>query len=195
MGLTPVRLAIRCSVLSLTLTAGLIPGMAAAQTQTQPPGTEGDSATGRSNSAAGPLSPGDIAAMLDSYAAVRAQTALSLDDAHYSEFVTRLRKLQEVRRRHQQERNQIVQDLRRLAGAQAAPPYDEAAIRERLTALREQDDRAAGDLRRAYEAVDEVLDARQQARFRLFEETIERRKLDLLMRARERAARKRATKP
>ena len=38
------------------------------------------------------------------------------------------------------------------------------------------------------ETLDEVLDVRQQARFRIFEETIERRKLDLVLRARERAA-------
>jgi hypothetical protein len=37
--------------------------------------------------------------------------------------------------------------------------------------------------------VDEVLTPRQQARFRLFEERIEQQKLDLLMRARARAAR------
>jgi len=43
--------------------------------------------------------------------------------------------------------------------------------------------------------VDEVLDQRQQARFRMFEESIERRKLDLLMRARDGAARKRNIQP
>ena len=141
------------------------------------------------------LSPAEIAGMLDSYAAVRAQEALSLDEAHYPEFLTRLRKLQEVRRRNQQGHNQLVQELRKLAGAQAQPPYDEAAIRDRLKALREHDDRAAAELRQAYDAVDEVLDARQQARFRIFEETIERRKLDLLMRARDGAARKRNSQP
>ena len=40
-----------------------------------------------------------------------------------------------------------------------------------------------------YDALDEVLDARQQARFRIFEERLEARKLDLLMRARQGAAR------
>jgi len=89
----------------------------------------------------------------------------------------------------------VLQDLRKLAGAQAQPPYDEAAIRDRLKALREHDDRAAAELLRAYDAVDEVLDIRQQARFRIFEEMIERRKLDLLMRARDGAARKRNMKP
>ena len=42
-------------------------------------------------------------------------------------------------------------------------------------------------MRRDSEALDEVLDARQQGLFRLLEERLERQKLDLLMRARDRA--------
>jgi hypothetical protein len=99
--------------------------------------------------------------------------------------------LQETRRRNQQARNQIVQELRRLAGPLATEPIDEATVRDRLKALRDLDERATADLRRAYDSVDEVLDARQQARFRIFEEMIERRKLDLLMRARQGAAARR----
>ena len=60
----------------------------------------------------------------------------------YNELV-RLKKLQEIRRRNQQARNQIVQDLRRLADSRAGAPRDENAIRERLRALRELDERAA----------------------------------------------------
>ena len=40
-------------------------------------------------------------------------------------------------------------------------------------------------MRKAYNALDEVLEVRQQARFRVFEEQIERRKIELLMRARQ----------
>jgi len=147
----------------------------------------------RPNRPAG-LSPGEVVAMLDAYAVVQAQDALSLNDAQYGQFVTRLRRLQEARRRNQQARNQILQELRKLAGAQATPPYDENGIRDRLKALRDHDDRAAAELRRAYDSLDEVLDVRQQARFRTFEEMLERRKLDLLMRARQGAAR-RGTSP
>jgi hypothetical protein len=128
--------------------------------------------------------------MLDAYAVVQAQDALQLDDSQYGQFVTRLRALQEVRRRNQQLRNRIVQDLRKLAGPQAIVPIDETAVRERLKALRDQDDRSAAELRRASDLLDEILDVRQQARFRMFEETIERRKLDLLMRARQGTARR-----
>lgn len=145
----------------------------------------------RARRAAGELAPGEVVAMLDAYALVQAQDALQLNDAQYAPFVGRLKKLQETRRRNQQARNQIVQELRRLAGPQAAAPIDETTIRERLKALRDLDDRSTVDLRRAYDSVDEVLDARQQARFRIFEEMIERRKLDLLMRARQGAAARR----
>ena len=58
-------------------------------------------------------------------------------------------------------------------------------IKERLTALQELESRNAAEMRKAYNALDEVLDVRQQARFRVFEEQIERRKIELLMRARQ----------
>jgi hypothetical protein len=182
------RVAVRWMVIAFLLIAAAASTAAAQRPEAMPRADAASRPTGQ-------LSPAEIAGMLDSYAAVRAQDALSLDQSHYAEFVTRLRKLQEIRRRNQQGHNQVLQELRKLAGAQAEPPYDEAAIRDRLKALREHDDRAAAELRRAYDAVDEVLDARQQARFRIFEEMIERRKLDLLMRARDGAARKRNIQP
>jgi hypothetical protein len=95
-----------------------------------------------------------------------------------------LKQLQQLRRRHTQTRHQIVQELRRLT-QQPAP--DEQALRARLKALADHDAAMAEDLRRAYANLDELLDAQQQARFRIFEEQMERRKLDLLMRARSRA--------
>jgi len=97
-------------------------------------------------------------------------------------------------------------DLRRLVGPQgraanqgaqggggaaiaaAPPPGDEGAVRDKVKALRAHDEQAALELRRAYDALDEGLDPRQQARFRIFEEQLERRKLDLIMRARDGAA-------
>lgn len=133
------------------------------------------------------VSPPEVVGMLDAYALVQAQNALQLNDSQYGSFVGRLKTLQETRRRNQRARNQIVQELRRLTGPQVAT-VDEAAVRDRLRALRELDERSAAELRRAYDSLDEVLDIRQQARFRIFEENIERRKMDLLLRARQRAA-------
>jgi hypothetical protein len=155
-------------------------------------GPQGGTPESRPTQANPPMSTlptGELVNMLDTYAIVQAQEALTLNDTQYGQFVTRLKRLQEARRRNQRERNRILQDLRKLTSPQAAGPADEGALRERLKALRDHDDRAAAELRKAYDALDEVLDSRQQARFRIFEEAIERRKLDLLVRARERAAR------
>src|SRR5690349_1107661 len=115
------------------------------------------------------ISAGEIQRLYDAYALVQAQEALQLSDDQYVKFVTRLKALQETRRRHQQARNQILQDLRRLTNPQTGS-NDEAAIREKLTALRVEDERGAAELHKAVDGVDEVLDVRQQARFRLFEE-------------------------
>jgi hypothetical protein len=141
----------------------------------------------RPNRNSGELSPGDVVGMLDAYALVQAQNALQLNDSQYGTFVGRLKNLQETRRKNQRARNQIVQELRRLTAPQVAT-LDEPAIRDRMKALRDLDERSASDLRRAYDSLDEILDLRQQARFRIFEEMLERRKMDLLMRARQRAA-------
>lgn len=143
---------------------------------------------GRAGRAAeGGLSPAEVVNMLDAYAVVQAENVLQLSDAQYGQFVARLKKLHQTRRQAQQERNRLLQQLRRLAGPQATE-IDENAIRTNLKALRDLDDRAAAEIRKAHDAVDEVLDARQQARFLVFEETLERRKIDLLMRARQGAA-------
>ena len=137
---------------------------------------------GRAAAADPGLSPVEILNMLDAYAIVQAQDTLQLADSQYGDFVTRLKRLQQTRRRNLQSRNGILQELRRLAGPQVTQ-VDETAIRERLRALAEHDERASGELKKAYEGLDEILQPRQQARFRLFEEVLERRKIDLLKRA------------
>jgi len=58
-------------------------------------------------------------------------------------------------------------------------------LRNQLKALNDLDARLGTDVRQALDGVDQTLDLRQQARFRLFEEQMERRKVDLLMRARQ----------
>jgi hypothetical protein len=151
------------------------PGAAAPAPGNQSPGAGADA-----------LSDAELMAALDAYALVQAQQQLSIPDGQYNTFAARLKRVQDVRRRNQRMRFRLVQELRRLAGPRADPPGDEAAIRTALTALRDHDERAAAELRQAYDALDQVLDARQQARFRLFEEQSEQRKLELLMRAKER---------
>jgi hypothetical protein len=158
----------------------LAAGSAAAQSQPpaapaqQPP----DLAAGR------PIGAGEIQRLFDAYTMIQAQDALKLSEAQYGRFVTRLKALQDTRRRHQQARNQILGDLRRLTNPESGTS-EESVIADRVKAFREEEDRAAGEVRKAYDAVDETLDSRQQARFRLFEERMEQQKLELLMRTRQ----------
>ena len=131
--------------------------------------------------------PARVLNMLDAWAIVQAQDTLQLADDQYGEFVARLKRLQQTRRRNLQTRNGILQELRRLAGPQTVE-VDDAAIGEQLKALAEHDQRAAAEMRQAYDQLDQVLSPRQRARFRLFEEVLERRKIDLLKRAQQGAA-------
>ena len=71
-----------------------------------------------------------------------------------------------------------------MAAPKATP--DENALKEKMRALREHNLQTAATLQRDSEALDEVLDVRQQVRFRLLEERVERQKLDLLMLSRRR---------
>ena len=139
----------------------------------------------------GALSPNEVMNVLDGYALVQAQEALQLNEGQYGQFVTRLKRLQETRRKNMQGRRRLLQELQRATGPQAST-IDEAAVRQQIKALREHDERTAAEVQKAYDGVDEVLDARQQARFRVFEERLEMRKVDLLMRARQGAARREA---
>ena len=129
-------------------------------------------------------SPAEIQRMLDGYMLVQAQEMLQLNDEQFPRFLSRVRALQETRRRTQAERLRMLQELRRTTAGRAGP-IDEGAIAERLKALDELETRAAVEIKQQRSAVDQVLTPVQQARFRIFEEAMEQRKIELLMRARQ----------
>jgi len=125
----------------------------------------------------------ELQRLFDAYTVMQAQEALQLDDAQFGQFLPKLKTLQGTRRRNEQARNQLVGELGRLT-APPATTVDEAAVRDRLRALQDLERRSAAELRRAYDTIDQQLDVRRQARFRVFEQNMERRKLQLMLRAR-----------
>lgn len=133
-----------------------------------------------------PISPGELTRLFDAYAVLQAQSFLKLDDDQYGEFVVRLKALQDGRRKRLGERSRLIGELRRLTAPDSTAT--DAAIRTTFDALQREDAAAHADLAKAYENLDSVLDPRQQARFRVFEDQIERQKLNLLSRVRRRAA-------
>lgn len=134
----------------------------------------------------GDMTPFQLQQLFDAMIVMQAQEALSLSESQYAQFLTRLRVLQETRRRNQRERARLLNELQRLTNPRARRPAGaEGAVQERLAALQELEGRTAAETRKAYNAIDEILDVFQQARFRVFEEQIERRKLELIGRARQ----------
>jgi Spy/CpxP family protein refolding chaperone len=128
------------------------------------------------------VSPGELQKMFDAYALMQAQEQLKIDDEHYAQFLTRFKALQDVRRKALQDRTRTIGELRRLGND---PQSDEGQIKDRLKALQDIDAQSLVDIRKAYDAVDQVLNVHQQAKFRAFEEMMERRKLELVSRARQ----------
>lgn len=133
------------------------------------------------------MRPAEIQRLFDAYLVMEAQQALGLSEAQYPTFLTRLRALQDARRRYQVARAQMLAELARMTAPRAPQPAADAVLRERLTALQELESRSAAESRKAYAELDGVLEPRQQARFRVFEDQIERRKLELMLRARQNA--------
>ena len=127
------------------------------------------------------VSPAEIQRMFDAYALMQAQEQLKISDDQFTRFLTRFKALQDVRRRNLQERTRLVNE----PAPPAEPGQPDEMIRERLKALDDLEARSAVDVKKAYDAIDQVLDVRQQAKFRVFEEHMERRKLELVMRARQ----------
>ncbi len=145
------------------------------------------SAQGRLPRRNGPLaqdgvSPGEIQRLFDAYVVMQAQQELQLSDEQYPKFLAKVKLLQAARQKGLTERGRIIQDLRRL---DSAPSLDERAARDQMKALADIDARVATEVREAMTGIDDVLDVRQRIRFRVFEEQMERRKFDLLMRARQ----------
>ena len=173
-----------CGVLAVLMT---VPGFATPRAQrgtsALPPAPAPDAQTPNGDQ---PITAAQIQRWFEAFTVLQAQDRLQLSDDQYGKFVTRLKALQETRRTHQQAHQRILNDLRKLTNPQTGS-NDEATITERLKALRDEDDTAAADLRKAYAGVDETLDLRQQARFRIFEDQMEQQKLELLMRARQNA--------
>ena len=115
---------------------------------------------------------------METYAVIEAQKALMLTDEQYPNFVGRFRKLQEIGRRRQNERRRMMNDLQSLLGSNTETR--DAAILARLRALEEATDSAAAETKKAYQDLDAVLTPWQRGRLRIFEQQLERQKVDLL---------------
>jgi Spy/CpxP family protein refolding chaperone len=126
----------------------------------------------------------DLQNIMDGWVLVQAQAVLNLTDAQFPPFITRLKALQDGRRRNQRLHNQLVAEIARLTSPATVPAPDEAQLREKLKALDDLEAKASAEVRKALQDLDQVLTLRQQARLRVFFDQVERRMLEFLSKAR-----------
>src|SRR6476660_6730783 len=108
-------------VLSVVVAAAL--PVAAAPRQRAVPGTPGSEAA---------VTPAEIQRMFDAFALLQAQEQLKISDEQYTQFLTRFKALQDVRRQALQQRTRVIQELRKLVNDAQS---DEAQMKERLKQL------------------------------------------------------------
>jgi len=165
--LTQIVAAAGAALVALAVTAS--PGLAGQA----PRGGPGDDVPG--------ITPFELQRLFDSYALLQAQDFLKISDEQYGRFLPRFKALQDRRRQGLQQRTRVLNVIRRLLDELQS----DGQLRDALKQLEDIEERAAAETRMAQDAVDQVLDVPQQAKFRIFEEQMERRKLELVTRARQ----------
>jgi hypothetical protein len=158
------------------------PGLHAARGwRFQQPGQPPTAAGPGPNAPANPISLAELNRLFEAYAVVQAQDYLKLTDEQYPDFVARLKALQDARRRHFVNHNRIIADLNRTLRL-PDDQIDDKSLKAMYESLDREDETAQIEIKKAFDNVIALLDVRQRARFRVFEENLERRKLDLLSR-------------
>jgi len=128
------------------------------------------------------MTPVEIERYMDQVVLYQAQSQLKLTDDQLLRFGPSLGRLRMARRQQQRRRLMMLRDLNQLL---AASPMDEGAVTAKLKELDDFASESNRQVQDAYAAIDRLLDLRQRARFRVFEEEMERRTLNLLARARQ----------
>lgn len=131
-----------------------------------------------------PLNNDEVYRMFDMFVMTQAQMQLQLADPQFTEFFRRMTHLQNVQRRHRNQRQRVLVEIRRLVAPGIQVP-DETAIAARIRELDDVEAQHQMEERQALGAIDVILQPPQRAHFRIFLENMERRKVELLMRARQ----------
>src|SRR5215475_8513198 len=116
-------------------------------------------AQARASAAPEDVTPAELQRMFDGYSILQAQESLKLSDEQYARFLPRFKALLDTRRQTLQQHTRVLNVIRRLL---MEPQPDDGMMRDALKQLQEIDSRGEADARRAYDAIDQVLDLTQQ---------------------------------
>lgn len=110
----------------------------------------------------------------------QSRVALQLTDQQFASFFLKMTDLQMVRDRHQQMRRRAIGELARLTPPNSDVTTDDATLIAKTKQLDDIEQQAVSREQQALAAVDAVLTPFQRARFRVFEENMEKRKVQML---------------
>jgi hypothetical protein len=171
-------------LMSATVVAAQTPPPAGAdQTAQAPqPPAAGRGMRGQAPGQGAPVGPvvalNEVEDMLDGAVLVRAQRDLQLSNDQYQQFLPKMRELQQARRDHQRRRTRLIMQLNMATRPNAG--VDEATLTTRVKELDDLETQMFTEEATHLKAVDAILTPFQRARFRVFEENIEREKLRLI---------------
>jgi hypothetical protein len=109
----------------------------------------------------------------------QADKFLQLKSDQFAPFVQHLRKLQTARSEYAPQRVRMIGQLRQLL---SQPSTEDAVLEAQTKKIDDFDRQAAQDVQAALAAIDGVLTVRQRAQFRVFQEQLEKRKVEILLR-------------
>ena len=131
----------------------------------------------------GGVSPREVQAQFDAYVVAQAEEALQVNEEQYPQFVRRVRNLQNVRRQARIERTRLIQRLNMSLRGGRQGAAEQTDLTAAIRAIDEHERATLGEVQKAYAALDEVLTPWQRARFRVLEDQLEQKKVQMMMRA------------
>jgi len=121
----------------------------------------------------------DVQGMMEAYILSKLQDALDLTDEQFGQMVVAQTKLSDTRRDYRQNRMRVLRQMRQILQNEEAGEDELQPLLDELEALR---DEFLSDEKRRYQAIDSILDVRQQARYRILEVELQRRLQEMMRR-------------
>jgi hypothetical protein len=122
----------------------------------------------------------EVQQIVDGWEIATAEKMLELSDQQYVPFLQQLRRLQSGRRQQFMQRQRMLQMLRQTINQTG---LEDAMVDSRVKQFDDLERKLQQDLQSMQAGIDAVLTPRQRARFRVLQEQMERRKLEVLARA------------
>ena len=123
----------------------------------------------------------EVERMMEAYVLSKIQESLELDDDQYGRMAVAQKNLQQARREYRRDRMSVLRKMRQTLRQNRGGDEELTDLLGQLETLK---DEFAAKEKAGYDAIDDILDVRQRARYRILEQEIQRRLQQMLRRVR-----------